>query len=443
MEQRLRKGVQATELLLNFFTVFCLETALDAGFGLKTPAAFLWLPFFCPVLFWALRCRAKYLWLFLAVHPAAVALLVWAGGFAPVPLLWKAGFGAVGTVYALYSIRLRLSGRTGEGELPLALAAALTAAAFLVCGYQQKEAGCARILGCFFVWLPLFLLKRYVENYLSYVELGRRSAGVLPDRSIFRTGLAGAGLFAGISALLLALCAATPLSERLTLAAAWLGRGLLWLLAHFLMLFSGGEEGEISAPQTAGGTPDFSGLGEAQETPFWMEVLQQLLLGAVTLALVAGLFAGAVLLVRWMLRSFYAGANRQVPPESSGGQERLERLERRPRKRRSLPFLGGTPAERVRRSFARAVEGCVEAGQRDRAMTARQLAAAGRQSSLSDPSAETDWERLTELYEQARYGREETDRSRAREAGRLAGLLRAARSRRGQDSGVDWETHIL
>ena len=38
------------------------------------------------------------------------------------------------------------------------------------------------VLGSFFVWLPGILIKRYADNYLSYVKINAGSAGVIPEK---------------------------------------------------------------------------------------------------------------------------------------------------------------------------------------------------------------------------------------------------------------------
>ena len=135
-------------------------------------------------------------------------------------------------------------------------------------------------------------------------------------------------------------------------------------------------------------------------------------------------FVGAliVMLIKRMIEGFYE--NKQLKKEVfvEGFLEEEERIGKNKESRQvKLPVLGGTPQQKVRRIFWKAVIAEYEKlGEQkpDLSQTARQFA----QRFAGDKSAE--WNELAALYEKARYADEGVTREDARMASSLAKKIR-------------------
>lgn len=407
------------EIFLNFLVVLCLETAADASFGmLQAPVWKLCLPVFLPLLMYAFRKWVGNFVLFMFLHPAVAALLFWAADSMPLPLLWKIVFAVIGVFYALHSIKVRITRKgDGEGEIPTALAGCLFTAAFFLCAYVHQSRGSERVLWIFFLWLPGYLLKKYLENFLSFMNLNRRAAGAMPEKSIFRSGMTAVCGYSIVSVILLILCAKTPMVTRLSELVGALGRFLLRAFFWFVMLFAKGE-GETGGMEEEMAAPLMEQMPGAAEMPVWLQILNRIFNGIVTFALIAAAVVLLIMLVRWMLRAFYEreGSAREIVGE--GYREEEERLNRdRFKKEKKLPFIGGTPEERVRRIYKRTVQNaCREEGGLEM-MTVREIAGS------RETERQEEWERLSDVYERARYGRQGIAREDVKTAGKLSGEI--------------------
>lgn len=407
------------EIFLNFLAVLCLETALDALVtGMSTPPGWLWVPLGAALLLYLVRRAVGNLPLFLLAHAGIVWALFSLGERTPLPLLWQIAFAFLGCVYALHSVKIRLTRRRdGEGEIAPAAAAALAVCACFICGYAGQEGGVSRIIGLCFPWLCGYFLRKYLQNFRSYVGMSRRGTGAMPERSIFLAGMRlVAGYVAG-SAALLFLLARTPLLERIAEAAGRLGKMCLRFLLGLLLSWIGQGEGEEAVLQAQEAGPAFVGLMERTEPPVWLEILEKALTTAAALAMVAGAVWLLISLVRRMVRAFYArrGEKREFVREGFVEEEEFLGPDREKRERRIFP-AGGAADVRVRRIFlktAEAVCGKEEAAALRRC-TAREL------SRFAPEEGKAEWGSLAALYEKARYSGERMTREEVREAGKLS-----------------------
>lgn len=208
MKQNLQRTSEWIELFLNYAVVFGIEIALNALIGDRVPVGVWLAAALYPVCFYLFRKKLKHFWVFFLLHPAVVV-------FATLMVKsWPVGAVAIavlGVFYGLHSIRLRVHQVMREREFPLPAAAVVVIAAFLVCSYKQSQTDCMLVLGSFFVWLPGILIKRYADNYLSYVKINAGSAGVIPEKNIFRTGIIVVALYSVVCVALLIVCCTTPL----------------------------------------------------------------------------------------------------------------------------------------------------------------------------------------------------------------------------------------
>lgn len=403
------------EIILNFMVVLCLETAADASFGgMSVPVWKLALPVFLPFFFYALRKWAGKLLLFLILHLAAAALLFTTAGNTPFPLLWKIVFAVIGAAYSLHSVKVRVTGDDiAEGEMPAALAGCLAVASFFICSYMRENTGCERITWLTFVWLTLYLLKNYLGNFQAYIDMNKKTSGVMPEDGIFRAGIITAGGYSCLSVLLLILCAQTPLVGWLSEIAGKSGRLLLRLLFMLVTLFAGGEgeTGPVEEEEIA----QMTGGPEASIPPAWLQVLDTIVRTAAAIALIAGIIALIVLFARYLIRNFYG---RKKEAKEICGEGFLEEEERlggiKKQREKKLPLIGGTVQQRVRKLFKKTVQEAYSGEPGLHAMTAREIAG------LEAEWMTEEWELFSDLYERARYAQGQLTWEDVKAAGKLS-----------------------
>lgn len=114
-------------------------------------------------------------------------------------------------------------------------------------------------------------------------------------------------LYSVVCVALLIVCCTTPLVDKLTEGAIWLGKILRWLIVWLLTMLSG--EPEKAVEQATVSVPEMEmGWGELEEvrpTPIWIEVLGKLVFWSIVVALIVAVLVSIVLLFRWMIKSFY------------------------------------------------------------------------------------------------------------------------------------------
>lgn len=431
MESRLKLIADNLEIILNFMVIMCAEMAAAAVFGgllrleYEEPVWVLVLPALAPLLFYGARRRMKSLPLFLAAHGLGAAALfylpvffaAYLPSFFPV-LFWRLVYLTVGIVYGIRSIRIRLT-RTedDEGEIGPLFAGSIAAAAFFACSYAGNGVCCARILRTALLWIPGYWIKNYLDNFLTYMKLNQKTAGVMPEKRILRGGMALTGGYAGISLIVLTLCSQTSLVRRLSDLLRRAGYSLLRLF-FFLLSKAAGEPEEISAAaRYAGGQLQvMPGEGSA-EPSLAARILEQVLMAAAALLLIAGAVFFMLQAARFIIRQFYGRKKEKKEIRQDGIVEEEERLKDEESGRmRRLPLLGGTPAQKVRRIFKRTVQKAFgrEKAEQLGAKTARELA------DIDSGRNAEEWMALAKLYERARYTQQTITGQEVKEAGKLS-----------------------
>ena len=445
MEKRLELIVDLLEIYMNFLLVVCLELMPYGFFGPEDPsAALFFLPMVFPLAFYAARrWLDRSLILFLAAHAAVIfgmfkLVQLWHLG-----LLWEIICPAVGVVYAFLSVKIRVTTqKNAEGVVHPVVAGTVAGGSFLHCSYLKFSWGCEANIWLTFAWMPAWFVRSYFLNYLSYLRLNRQSSGIIPRRSIFGMGFTVAGGYTFLSVALLILCTRTPLIGLLTSFARSAIVFVLRAIFTILSLFAGEEEPQVAedpaAAVTGGETMPF--LAEGAVPPLWMQILEQIVIAAVLLGVLAGLLLLIAAFVRFIVRGFYGREKTARHEELElGVTEEQERIDdRKERRERRLPPIGGSPGERVRRSFRRTVQRTALKGKTEgwAGRTARELAqdgllAYGGTAADRDGEAAADgltadgrsaqaWKKLVLLYEKTRYGPSGPGREDAREADKLS-----------------------
>lgn len=418
MERRLKVVEELLEIVLNFLVVICIETAAQAVAGGRASMYILLVPAIAPFVFYAARKWVGSLILFLIVHAAVVCGLYYLAGYMTGGVLWQIGYVLIGICYSLHSVRIRVTKEEdGEGEIPPAMAAGVAIVAFFLCGMQDSDEGCSRILWICLIWLSGFLIRKYLSNYSSYVALNRNTAGTMPEERIFRNGAGMVGLYGALSLLLLCAGSKTSLVSWLSGTVKSGVRIVLRAFLYFLELLSGIFGTEAVGEGGGNEMLEMMEALEADAPPAWMQLLEKLLVAAVLVLAAVGVLFLVYLLIRFLIRGFYSRGKKEQRIEEKGYVEEEERLERKDgRSREYLPFIGKTPNKRVRRLFRKTVLGTVKSREWEEisSMTARQLA------ELSADAPREPWTELILLYERARYTEKEITMEDARRAGKLS-----------------------
>ena len=257
---------------------------------------------------------------------------------------------------------------------------------------------------------------------------------MIPEKNIFRTGIIVVALYSAVCVALLMVCCTTPLVDKLTEGAIWLGKILRWLIVWLLTMLSG--EPEKAVEQVAASMPEMEmGWGEFEEvrpTPVWIEVLGKLVFWSIVVALIVAVLVSIVLLFRWMIKSFYQTGRGRKETLEAGVEEKTESIAYREKRKRAQLFIGIEPSAKIRRAYKKTIEGAFGRRQKKKEQERKEAVWLGLANSLTaqeltrqawGDTGHDDWEQLTELYEQARYGGTEPEREQARAAVKLSGKI--------------------
>lgn len=485
-------------IVMNFMAVLCAQTAVfvsfayvqETAYGKNFPIPGLFRQLCvvaAPFAFWQIRERIGHLSAFLGLHFLILAalpyvlgenaaqrgiLLVFVGGYLVESFCIRFRKEEELPVREDSSVRRPMAGQEEEtkeaerteqkkrAEKPVLPAAAsgagavvpagMAALSYLACTGMGADWACSRIWVLSLVYLFLFLTASYLRNLERFIRLNRPSNAHIPVRRMLLQGGALAAGFGITSTLMLGMGAndvlTEPLTEALKKAGLWLLRCLAWIIT-FLMSLVKGEEGiEAEAFIPAAQEP---GMPEIAQTPLWLVVLERIFAMAFLLAAILFVLWVFYRMILWVIHRFYENTARSVE-ETEGAVEIREKLARQKREGMSgknLPFLGGSPEERIRRSFIQTIRrtgrfrdpeeggpgrafpgyrGLRAREERNRAWeafargkTARQL---GEDVGLTQGEAADIFFKLAELYEKARYGKACT-KEEAKRAGQAAAEL--------------------
>ena len=177
------------------------------------------------------------------------------------------------------------------------------------------------------------------------------------------------------------------------------------------------------------------GWGEFEEvrpTPVWIEVLGKLVFWSIVVALIVAVLVSIVLLFRWMIKSFYQTDRGRKETLEAGVEEKTESIAYREKRKRAQLFIGIEPSAKIRRAYKKTIEGAFGRRQKKKEQERKEAVWLGLANSLTaqeltrqawGDTGHEDWEQLTELYEQARYGGTEPEREQARAAVKLSGKI--------------------
>lgn len=385
---------------LLFPLVLTVKGLIRGVFGIGEPNALLW--FACsliPLVFFLFRRRITHLIPLVLLHLGAVALcLLLASSLSPGGNLPDKVFCVVCVSgYALYSLILRLKHDSLYSDImPLPAGIVLSAA----CIWLQHSKGAGKWDSYYYfsliLGIALYLIIFYMDRYLDFLSLNKSSAGFLPAREMFHSGM---GLVLGYTLLGVFVLFVSSQFE-------WLAdilQPLKNLLFRFLrFLFSFIPDPEPEGEPLVQETPPPRDMGDLMlprdAKTFWLwEVLEVIVIIAFTGAV---LFGAAVLIVRLarLIRKYLVlrmHGKSAVLEDAMDLREKCGLEKSVSRKKQHLSgFLSSR--ERIRRLY-----------QKKLLSSRAQLQEADR--SRLDIYTAREWERkletdgMAEIYERARY----------------------------------------
>lgn len=384
---------------LLFPLVLTVMGILREAFGIGDPSVLLWMA--CslfPLIFFLLRCKIRHLIPLIFLHLAMVlpALLLPDRYLAEKILCIVCGLG-----YALYSLILRLKQDALYSDvIQLPIGIVLSAAA----AWLQHSQGtrdwdayyCFTLIGV----IALYLMISYIDRYLDFLTLNQSSAGFLPAREMFQSGM---GLAVGYTLLGVGILFLSSQFEWL----AGILQPLKQLLIRFLrFLFSHlpepEPEGEIPVQETPPRGQMEGDMLPEPSAPFWLwQVLETIVMILFIGAVVFGIVVLTLKLIRLIRKHLVLGMFQQKTQveDAVDFREKCE-LEKRTGKKRQHLFNLLSSRERIRKLYQKKILSSAEKmpdtdKSRLDIYTAREW----------EPRLETDG--MAEIYEQARYSNRE------------------------------------
>lgn len=202
------------------------------------------------------------------------------------------------------------------------------------------------------VILGLHFMNMFVKNFLQFLEANGDSAGRIPAREIFSSGIGITAIFAvgGIGILLL--------SSRVE----WLGtilNGIWEGIVNFLRKLNILKEIETNSSETASGLPSMTDMllpdNSGAVTSVFAQILQKVLIVAGTVAAVALVIFGICKIVEF-LRSYQKDGTGKATAELNSMDDTREKVQvEKRRSKQGSPFGFLSYRERIRKQYKKKI----------------------------------------------------------------------------------------
>lgn len=384
-----------------FFPLFALVAATVAGFTGQelTPGVYFWpiLGLF-PLICFLLRNYTKNIFLLLVQHIILIGL-IW---ILPVEMLvLKICYMAAALIYTVHSLVLWLmSGSPEDGTVVAPVTVVIAIGSLYILHYQKLEGWNSFFIVSLIGTLGVYLLIYYVSQYLNFLVVNDSSAGHIPEREIFFSGMGMVMGYTFIGMLILLLSANVEWMRGIL---AVLKQGLRLLFRLIAMLFPDGGK-EIPLPQEV---PASESSGEmflpepAEPALFWV-VLERVVMLLAVVAFVILLYKLTRRLVRFLREHIHRQLGIKAKEQASvmDVREKCD-IQRRTTHRSRKDFrLFPSAARRIRQLYRKrtiaSVHQLTSSGSREdlKNMTAAECAAILSARNMAD------------IYEKARYSNE-------------------------------------
>lgn len=354
-----------------------------------------------PFLLYLVRRYVRKFWLLALLHLAVIplTLLLPAGHFS-VTILHV----VVGGAYICFSAYLwaRAKNREDPRFYPL-LGVGLSVAMLALQHYQGHREWDSFLIGALIVTLGIYFLLYYIEQYLHFLAANSSSAGHMPAREMFRSGMGLAVGYTALSGVVLFLVAHTDWLRGILLA---IKNGIVTGLALFFSLFSG--ETREAVEETSADVADIAEdivEGGVAEGPFWFWNIVEYVLEAVALVvLLVFLIRGSIWLIGWIrgrMRERQGG--RELEQETVWDVREACEITRKQPGARRFPFFSGDPKLRIRQMYRKRVLASADAFVQEQGEMRPDRCTARESGRILHR------EQMASIYEKARYSRETCD----------------------------------
>lgn len=380
------------------YIVFVVILSNITNAGAPNPLHWLFLGVL-PFLFYVARSRLKFVPMLL-LHMAVMGISIILPSENMVIRIFQV---AVTFLYVIYSIVLRVNEREKkDGKVvPLLMMGISVLTLYLLHYLDHREWDFAIITGLIVI-IALYFLNYYVEQYQNFLTVNQSSAGHIPAREMFHSGMSLVAGYTGIGVAILILVS----NANWLLVILNAGKGILgFLLRGIQALFSSDEppKEELTISEstgTAGGMMEGLEPGDG----FWLwQVLEYIIIFILFVLLAIVLVKCFISLSRLLLEKLkqsHAIRQEVSADEVVEVREKCEIIRDNHRKRDFL-FWNLKPAERIRQLYKKRIlasQSCLAGDNQSRSLNLFTARECGRI---------LEREELAYLYEKARYSQEE------------------------------------
>lgn len=352
-----------------------------------------------PFLFYIVRIKLKFVWMIL-LHMVVIGIYVILPSENIVIKLLQV---AVALIYVVYSIALWAKERERkDGKvLPLLMVGISVVTMYLLHHQNHREWDSAIIISLIAV-IGLYFMNYYIEQYQNFLTVNQSSAGHIPAREMFRSGIGLVTGYTGIAIILLIFVS----NVDWLLAILNVGRVVLSFLIRglqALFVSDGLPKEELAINESSDMAGDMMAGLETGEG-FWLwQVLEYIIIFVFLALFVIVLFKCFISLVRWLrkkLKQPYVIKQDISPDDVVDVREKCEII-RDNQWRKDFRFWNLSPSDRIRHLYKKKI-----------LASQSSLAQANQHEKLNLFTAREsgrilEREELAYLYEKARYSQEE------------------------------------
>lgn len=383
----------------SFFPLFAVLAASITGFleAETPPGVYLWpllgiFPFLC----FLLRNYIRNIFLLLAGHGALVGL-VWLLP-ADHPVL-KALYMAAAGIYTVYSLACWLmSGSPQDDTVAAPVTVVVAMGSLYLLHYQKMEGWNPFFILSVIGTLGIYLLICYVNQYLNFLLVNDSSAGHIPEREIFFSGM---GMVMGYTFLGMLILLLSANVEWMRGILSVLKQGLLLLFRLLAMLFP--DEGEsvpppVEEPASGGSGEMLLPVGKEEPALLWV-ILEQVVMVLALAAFAVLLYKLSRKLIRFIRERIHQKIGIRVGPGETvmDVREKCTVLRKNTPRKREAFHLFPSASQRIRQLYRRKI-----------IASRYRLTSSGELEEIKSLTAEEcasllEAQAMAQLYEQARY----------------------------------------
>ena len=314
--------------------------------------------------------------------------------------------------YVVYSLFLRLQLQTKhrlDKAMVPPVAVGIVAVMFLLQHALGQKEWDGYYVFSLTVFVGMYFIYYFIERYQHFLEINEDSAGPMPEREMFRSGMGLAVIYTVFSVAVMLLTANIGWLSRMMV---WLRQGLVGLIRWLVQLLGNGDgepiENWTTVPEQM---QPFMEAVEPEET-FWLwELLDKIFMAAFFCFLLVMAVWGLIRLIRFLQERFGRKLKKQEAGLAGSGdiREKCEIVRKKSERKAFFSFL--TPGERIRRIYKK------------RVLEGKELLIGGEEDSgrlntftAGECGRLLGAGRMTGIYEKARYSEEKCTAEDVREA---------------------------